>query len=194
MKASAVPPRRDGFTLVELLVALTIVLILMGLSISVAPAIYRQVKETQAKNAAMQISMAIDAYQNDYGRLPVEAASADVEITGAQLQDLYKILIASPRQDSVVQERNPRMQIYLDVRDTANGRNGLDEDYVYRDPWGNPYRIILDADADRQISEFPEPFDRDSSTDRPLRKRVAVFSNGDPSLDREEKLKAVTSW
>jgi prepilin-type N-terminal cleavage/methylation domain-containing protein len=65
------PVRRNiGFTLVELLVVIGIILILMGLVLAVLPAILNQAKNTAAKNTALQIVTAVNAYHTEYAKFP----------------------------------------------------------------------------------------------------------------------------
>jgi len=193
MKMLVLPPYRRAFTLLELLVVITIIAILVSLGAAVASKVIVQAKRVEARNAAIQIASAIRAYQTDYSKWPL-ILDADRELTRAERSDLYKILIASPRNDQVVQDRNPRATIFLSAPDASNGRNGLDESFDYLDPWGEPYRIILDGDYDTQIASLPDPFDETFSEGRPLREGVAVFSEGYPEDSREPERRAVSSW
>lgn len=45
--------------------------------------------------------------------------------------------------------RNPRRTVYLNAKLAAGtGQAGVGTDYVYRDPWGNPYIISVDMNFD----------------------------------------------
>jgi len=180
-----------AFTLVELLVVISIIVVLMGLLFPVAGSVMRSAKKTQAKNDALQIASAIKGYYTEYGRFPIDSASNDETLTNSgDLGDVYKILLASPKNDDDVQEYNPRLIVFLDAKDAKNGRGGIDDDYVFLDPWGQPYQIVIDANYDNEIPSLPSPF----SIDRPLRDTVAVFSPGDPEEKKDEEKRAVTTW
>jgi len=180
-----------GFTLVELLVVISIIAVLMGLLFPVVGAVMRSAKKTQAKNDALQIASAIKGYFTEYGRFPIDSNSGDTTLTNdGDLGNLYQVLLASPRDDDDVQENNPRLIVFLDAKDAKNGRGGIDENYVFRDPWGEPYQVVIDANYDNEIPSLPDPF----SLDRPLRDTVAVFSPGDPDETKSDEKKAVTTW
>lgn len=180
-----------GFTLVELLVVISIIAVLMGLLFPVAGSVMRSAKKTQAKNDALQIASAIKGYYTEYGRFPIDSGSNDTTLTNdGDLGDLYKVLLASPRNDDNVRDNNPRLIVFLDAKDAKNGRGGIDEDYVFRDPWGQPYQVVIDANYDNEIPSLPSPF----SLERPLRDTVAVFSPGDPEEKKSDEKKAVATW
>jgi len=193
MNTTVSPTHRQAFTLLELLVVITIIAILISLGAAVASKVVIQAKRVEARNAAIQIASAIKAYQTDYGKWPLDLDS-DRELTRSELSDLYKILIASPRNDQIVQTWNPRATVFLNAPDATNGRNGLDDAYVYLDPWGEPFRVILDGEYDNQLSQFPEPFNDTFSENRPLREGVAVFSEGYPEDSRRPEVRAISSW
>jgi len=194
--AQMAPPHRAAFTLIELLVVITIIAILVGLLFPVTGAVMRQARNTEALTQAQSIATAIRAYYTDYGRFPIDSATSDVVIDDEDdLSDLYKVLIASPRNDPAVQELNPRLQVFLEAKDARNGRSGLNDDYVYLDPWGEPFVVVIDANYDNEITSLPAPFASDFNATRPLRQPVAVFSEGDPDDNRAVAAdKAITTW
>lgn len=70
MKTYTPVRRNTGFTLVELLVVIGIILILMGLVLAVLPAIITHSKNVAAKNTTLQIVTAVNAYHAEYAKLP----------------------------------------------------------------------------------------------------------------------------
>jgi hypothetical protein len=49
---------------------------------------------------------------------------------------------------------NPQRNVYLDVRDVDRTTlSGVGPDGVYRDPWGNPYIISMDLNADQKCHD-----------------------------------------
>jgi len=194
-----------AFTLVELLVVMAIIAALMGLLFPVASSVMRSAKKTQATTDAQSVKSAINAYYTEYGRFPVDTSTSttdDMELTSdAELGDLYKVLIASPKDDTLVQEMNPRLISFLDVKDAkpagqtaAEGpRGGLSSDYVFMDPWGQPYTLVIDANYNDELTSLPAPF-ADPEDDRPLRDTVAVASPGDPNDPKAAELRAISTW
>lgn len=76
-------PARSGFTLVELLVAITVVAILVGmLTAAVIPA-FRRAREAAAQMEMKQIELAIENFKNQYGFYP-----PNFEVFHANTQDL----------------------------------------------------------------------------------------------------------
>ncbi len=46
------------------------------------------------------------------------------------------------------QQCNPRQSQFFTAKRKSKGSPGLDDEFVYRDPWGNPYTVTLDLDGD----------------------------------------------
>jgi len=67
--------RRTGFTIVELLVVISVIAILASLLLPVLSAVTKKAKETKAKLEARDIATAIQGYDSAYGRFPVSAAA-----------------------------------------------------------------------------------------------------------------------
>ncbi len=64
--------RRDqAFTLVELLVVITIIIIPMGLLFPAFKGVQDQARRVQAKNDLTQIVTAVNAFYTEYGKYPV---------------------------------------------------------------------------------------------------------------------------
>src|SRR3954466_3881710 len=74
---SAFRCRERAFTLIELLVVISIIIILMALLFPAFKGVQDQAKKTQAKNDMMQIVNAVNAFQTDYGKLPIPNSEAD---------------------------------------------------------------------------------------------------------------------
>jgi len=62
--------RRDGFTLVELLVVMGVIMVLLGILFPVYSSIRRSQKVERTKAAVQAVASGVEAYQNDYGVYP----------------------------------------------------------------------------------------------------------------------------
>lgn len=164
------PDLRRAFTLLELLVVITIIGILMGLLLPAVVPIINSGKKTQAKNDAVQIANAVAAYELEYGKLPIfpagSSGDAELDVGG----DLLKVLTAS---DPV---NNPRKVLFLETQDARHGRSGVTPDGTFVDPWGGVYRISLDGDYDNKL-EITVPKTTGSGTESVTIKRKAAVWN-----------------
>jgi prepilin-type N-terminal cleavage/methylation domain-containing protein len=139
--------RRDAFTLIELLIVISIIIILMGLLFPAFRGAQDQAKKVQAKNDLTQIVTAVNAYYTEYGKYPV--LTDDTPITNST--NLFNALRGIDASNAV----NPRKIVFVtlpDVKDTAHPRSGIGTDGQFYDPWGTPYKIAIDGDYDNQIS------------------------------------------
>ncbi len=148
-----------GFTLLELLVVVSIMTVLMGLLL---PAILKAKNNSREKRAQVQtlaLAAAIDAYILEYHHLPAPVGDLDDGV------DYYY----GPMEP--VERRDPpeipgsdypqhRSENNADVFDALVDANPpvVDRDVFHVDangnvidPWGKPYRIYLDLNNDRWI-------------------------------------------
>jgi len=137
----------DAFTLIELLIVISIIIILMGLLFPAFRGAQDQAKKVQAKNDLTQIVTAVTAYYTEYGKYPV--ATDDTPITNNA--NLFNALRGVDTSDAV----NPRKIVFVtlpDVKDTAHPRSGIGTDGQFYDPWGTAYKIAIDGNYDNQIA------------------------------------------
>jgi prepilin-type N-terminal cleavage/methylation domain-containing protein len=152
----------EGFTLVELLVVITIIVVLMSLLFPAFHGVQNQAKKTQAKNDLAQIVTAVNAYYREYGRYPIDP-SIGVDTTFSNNNALVDVLRndrGSVNNAALVAALNPRQIAFITpslVKEPSNPRSGIATqatsinsvsvqigDYV--DPWGTPYVVALDGD------------------------------------------------
>jgi prepilin-type N-terminal cleavage/methylation domain-containing protein len=176
-------PGRGAFTLIEMIVVISIIAILAGLLL---PALSRgkvKAKEKTAKSEMQNIATAISAYDTDYSRPPAnkeaEAAATTAQAdftfgtTGivnppppfnvvngypapgeANNSVLMEILMSENRGANLNYARNPRKVHYFSPRQVSGPVQGLSaEDFVLRDPFGNPYIITLDMNDDNKCRD-----------------------------------------
>ena len=83
-----------GFTLLELLTVIAIIVVLASISFPVYSKIMTTVRKMQARNDATGIMNAIKTYQGEYNVFPLEpSANQDTEIVQSD-SDFMKVLIA----------------------------------------------------------------------------------------------------
>lgn len=136
--------RTEAFTLIELLVVMAIIAILAGLAFPAVQGALNSGRKAQARNDVQQIAAAIRAFQLEYGRLPTTSTGGDVPNAGNA-----EVVAALTGTNAL----NPRGVVFFEPKQAKGGKGGLDNG-VYKDPWGNPYTIMLDASYDNKIDAF----------------------------------------
>jgi type II secretory pathway pseudopilin PulG len=116
-----------GFTLVEILVAMGIVMLLAALMLGGLTAAARKAKTTRARSDVAQIVAAWKAYYSDYKHFPDVGGPTITEMG----EEALEILRGEADNDS-----NPRRTEYMDFH--------LNTD-EFLDPWKNRYRVVLDS-------------------------------------------------
>ena len=129
--------RKRGFTLVELITVIAMLLLLMGAVTSSVSGARRRAKIQQAISEAQELTNAILAYEN-FSR-PGEASPLDAKATGqgwkeASEGELAFVLGQVPMPNG--QEGNVPVLF-----------NGAVRGGKIRDPWGNPYRFRIMSSA-----------------------------------------------
>jgi prepilin-type N-terminal cleavage/methylation domain-containing protein len=190
MNNPLIPDRRAGeraFTLVELLVVVTIIAVLAGISIPAYQGILKKMTEQQARTMDQTLVNSISSYFAEYNKYPlpadygseVGALRTDEQLTGA-------LLATDPLM-------NPkRIRFLPDLKDASTtGKNGLKTSgdvATVVDPWGEEYYVIMDADYNGEI-ENPNP----GVGSLKLYQKVLVYSAG-PDKDGATWEDNVTSW
>lgn len=170
MKTPPSKHSRHGFTLVELLVVVTIIGILAGLVISQAPKLMQQSRELEVRNVLVAIQTGIRNYQTEYNRFPLDpsqtSSSGDEDapaIPTDQSNSLVETLMGSASSSgsggsgggSGNTDLNPKGIEFTTFKIAKNGRNGLvgtQAPYSLIDLWGSPYYVQFDTNLDRKIS------------------------------------------
>jgi prepilin-type N-terminal cleavage/methylation domain-containing protein len=170
----------SGFTLIELIVVITIIIILAGLLFPAFRGVQDQAKRTQAKNDLTQIVTAVNAFYTEYGKYPLVTADTIYGPEGGSSADLFYTLRAVASGANAINAINTRAIVFMsppDVKDTANPRAGIGSDGQYYDPWGTRYNVEIDGSYDNQIAN-PYPDTDGSAGVNPLRQGVIGWSYG----------------
>ena len=153
MKQKSLNARRDGFTLVEMLTVMAVMVILTGLVIGISSSVQYKAAKTQAQGQISALSAACEAYKADNGGYPRTEAETDVLDPRTEgmpgnyaraCQILYSSLSGDLDMNSVPDKDTTR---YFEFRQEmlsgtrVNGRIDTAQGSVrfLQDPWGNSY-------------------------------------------------------
>lgn len=135
---------RSGFTLLELLVTIAIILTLMGM---LFPAVMQIVKRGKARRVAVQLQAIVTAaksYKNEYGRWPGQAAAPVADRLKDEITDHALFLNDLTN--------NPRNFQFIEI-DPSWLRGAGTNTFV--DPWGRELYIALDRNGDGDVKVEP---------------------------------------
>ena len=150
MKIHASSQRPKGFTLIELLLVITIIAILASLVGVGAQIAATKAKQLKVKNDLADLENGIGRYRMEKSRLPLPPDIRSEEpIPLSEGNGVLQVLMGTN-----LEGLNPAETIFISPRPGSNGAGGLVGDrghYGYLDPWGEPYRLILDSNLDSRI-------------------------------------------
>ena len=146
--------QNKAFTLIEILVVVSIIGILIGLLFPAIKGAIHKAKCAKAKTECESIVQAVNAYYTEYGKLPVaNSAQGGTDETAypnggwcdaTQSKAVINVLLGN---DAAV---NPRRIAFIGVLNHAN-------DGTMLDPWKRQYLIKLDTNYDNRIEYFNAP-------------------------------------
>ncbi len=158
MKTSSIsnPPRATkGFTLVEMLVTITIIAILAGMSLAGLQFVRQKQFNAQAEVQVALLSKGLEEYKLDTGDYPPSGTSNDLFL--ALYRDGYDYSEASD-EEKKEWPSNKATVIYVPELDPKNNKQkwttGSDATATITDPWGQEYIYRRPGDTDAVNPDF----------------------------------------
>lgn len=186
--------RRKGFTIIELLIVIAIIVVLSTASLGVAYYLIKRAKMASALAVCTELQQGIENYYGDHHQMPLDLA-ADVTIESDSPQGLQLLRVLLNKEGPGPKE-NAKGHTYINIKEGNKGVDGL----IYTDsgalkslvdPWGGSYKIRIDGDSDNKIEVKP----KGSNKTRELNKRAAVWTDGQDGVeDTGEAKDDVKTW
>lgn len=153
MKTSSKPSQNRGFTLIEMLVTITIIVILAGLTVGSYKFVTTKQANEQAKIQISLLSNALEEYKLDKGEYPADTAG-----TNALYRALYLNGLNNPDTDKIYVAQldpNTNKQGWTEgTGDNVKIIDPWDSEYIYRNPpTVNPDFDLLSKGQDGATSD-----------------------------------------
>jgi prepilin-type N-terminal cleavage/methylation domain-containing protein len=149
----------SAFTLIEILVVMTLIAILIGIGVPAFTSVMEQARKTQAKNEEQQIVAAVNAFYTEYGKYPLVTADTTINKTSTPSNsDLFFTLRAVSGGANAANAVNTRAIVFIQPpasKDQTNPRSGIKTsttDSTWYDPWGKPYNVMIDGNYDNTLA------------------------------------------
>ena len=139
--------KNRGFTLMELMVVISLIAILAGMVMAAMPAVLNQIKRKQVKLTMKELEAGLSSYKLDNGMYPVNEKN---EIEGGTV--LYKYLSGDFDEDGFLDDEKDNSKIYMEgidyntAKDQPQQRVGKTPDgkFALVDPFGNMIRYLCE--------------------------------------------------
>jgi len=137
---------QTGFTLVELLVVVTIIGLLVGLISVAVPRAIESGMKAKAKGELTAIVAAVKAYKQEYGRFPGDSSKTNrlfSSNSSPDIKTLMKVLSGDSTALLDSQVANPKGVRFFE---------GAKTDGTMDDPWGAQYLVLVDSSETGSLS------------------------------------------
>lgn len=195
---------QSGFTIVELLIVITIIAVLASLTTAGIINVIDQANGVKVRAVLMDLRNGIDQYQTDYNQFPIgsnmQGANGEdvVELLTDGSNPLVDALLGVPPASSGMPDLNPKRTPYCQFPPAHNDRHGLvgtARPYKLNDMYGQPYHILLDTNGDNQVKN-PDAVNAEAKISQNqaayLPMKVGVYSCGKDQLPHTGD--DITSW
>lgn len=171
MKTHFYSGSRSGFTLVELLVVISIIMVLAAMGFAAIMKVNHKKDMLVTQASVSDLNMALNAYFDTYNRMPSVGGSDEMTADGNAGTELLTILLGKEEPGADMQ--NPKQVAFLTTKiGKSRNQGGL----IYSgnqveglfDAWGRPLHIKFDQDLD---GEIPDPITQGSV----VRQRKAII-------------------
>ncbi|WOO43384.1 prepilin-type N-terminal cleavage/methylation domain-containing protein [Rubellicoccus peritrichatus] len=149
---------RPGFTLIEVLVVMTIIIVLAGIVISVQRGVYHKQSQAKAKGEMQAIATALESFKLKYGDYPW--LGDDNTASTRNPEKLFNLLTGSEimfnQNGTVMIGQPPNNRATTAFLGESEIKTDSDTDPTYFvDPWGNPYRYYYKNLSSPDSWEYP---------------------------------------
>jgi len=148
---------RLGFTLIELLAVIAIIGILAGLSFGLFSGVQSQRARSLASAELGAIALALESYRSVYGSYPATVAGGSITLSDPQPAPQVLFSALAGQREPLGESASRRPFLELNQFTVANANTlapvnvnsdafVVSGDYVFLDPWGNPYQYWYRVD------------------------------------------------
>lgn len=178
--------RRRAFTLMELMVVISLIAILAGMVLAAMPAILGQIKRRQVELTLKELQAGLSSYKLDNGMYPINPTD---EIEGSYV--LYKFLSGDFDGDGKLDDESVGTKIYMEGIDWNTAKNQAqlrvgktpDGRYALVDPFGSPIRYLCEP-----------PGEKNKKTRNPTYDLWSLGGAEADSTNTEDLSRWITNW